>query len=259
MRQDDVLIKWTGSKRVQAPTILEHFPKQINTYYEPFLGGGSLLYALLSSNISVKRYRCSDINEPLIHLWKTIQKTPCRLFDFYCRWWPFNQDKYYQLRDQFNQDKDPKKFFCLLRSCRNGIVRFNQSQEFNSSFHPNREGICPSRLKPVLDDWHHKIQSVSFKVADYRKVQTKTGDFLYLDPPYASKSRFFFGQLELEPFWTWLGNQKVDWLLSLNGSKSGVDITIDVPRHLYEKHILINNYHGSQVTSEDCLYMHEEA
>ena len=258
MRQDDVLIKWTGSKRVQAPTILEHFPKQINTYYEPFIGGGSLLYTLLSSDIEVKQYCCSDLNEHLIALWDVVQHKPCDLFDTYCAWWPFEEEKYYKLRALFNHCKDSKLFFCLLRSCRNGIVRFNNQQEFNSSFHPNRKGIRPSRLKPVIDDWHQKIQRVQFEVADYREINPSLGDFMYLDPPYISNSKFFFGTFDLNPFFEWLSQQKVNWLLSLNGSKSGIDKTIEVPRHLYQKHILINNYHGSQVTSEDSLYVHEE-
>ena len=47
-RKDQPLIKWKGSKRRQATTILEHFPAQIDTYYEPFLGSGAVLYRLLS-------------------------------------------------------------------------------------------------------------------------------------------------------------------------------------------------------------------
>lgn len=50
------VIKWSGSKRSQAKDILEHFPKTIETYYEPFIGGGSILNALMHSDIKVNRY-----------------------------------------------------------------------------------------------------------------------------------------------------------------------------------------------------------
>ncbi len=61
-----VLIKWTGSKRRLAKQIVAKFPRRIATYYEPFLGGGSVLYELLGTDIEVGRFECSDICEPLI-------------------------------------------------------------------------------------------------------------------------------------------------------------------------------------------------
>ena len=71
-----VLIKWTGSKRRQARQIVVRFPRQIATYYEPFLGGGSVLYELLGSDIEVGRIEFSDICEPLIALWQVVKDDP---------------------------------------------------------------------------------------------------------------------------------------------------------------------------------------
>ena len=62
------VIKWSGSKRSQAKNIVSYFPREIDTYYEPFCGGCSVLRALLESDIKVKNYVCSDINEGLIDL-----------------------------------------------------------------------------------------------------------------------------------------------------------------------------------------------
>jgi hypothetical protein len=70
-RLQHVLIKWTGSKRRQAKQIVAQFPRKIATYYEPFLGGGSVLYELLGSDIEVGRFEVSDICEPLCHFQKS--------------------------------------------------------------------------------------------------------------------------------------------------------------------------------------------
>ena len=55
------VIKWSGSKRSQCEEILEHFPKSINTYYEPFCGGCSMLMGLINSDISVKNIKNTGI------------------------------------------------------------------------------------------------------------------------------------------------------------------------------------------------------
>lgn len=62
------VIKWSGSKRTQAGDIIACFPKEIDTYYEPFCGGASVLRRLLDSKIKVNNYICSDLNNGLISL-----------------------------------------------------------------------------------------------------------------------------------------------------------------------------------------------
>ena len=63
----DPVIKWSGSKRSQAQEIIKKFEKY-DCYYEPFLGGGSVMYAVNPSNAI-----CGDICEPLIGFWKLVQ------------------------------------------------------------------------------------------------------------------------------------------------------------------------------------------
>lgn len=89
------IIKWTGSKKSQSKEILKHFPEEIDTYYEPFVGGGSVLYELINSDIKVKKYICSDINLDLINLWNTIKYNHVELIE-----------KYNELWSELNKDKD---------------------------------------------------------------------------------------------------------------------------------------------------------
>src|SRR3954464_14005568 len=82
-----VLLKWTGSKRRQARRIVEHFPRKIATYYEPFVGGGSVLYELLGSDIQVDRIECGDTCVPLIELWQVVRDDPEGLVRRYAEMW----------------------------------------------------------------------------------------------------------------------------------------------------------------------------
>ena len=110
-----VLIKWTGSKRRQATKIVAHFPRKIATYYEPFLGGGSVLNELLGTEIEVDRYEVSDMCQPLIALWKLIQNDPTGLIEGYAESWRVLPRRravrhYHQVRREFNETQNPHIF-----------------------------------------------------------------------------------------------------------------------------------------------------
>lgn len=261
MRQDDVLLKWTGSKRLSAPQIVRHFPTRIETYYEPFVGGGSILYTLIDLEWDVERYCCSDANLTLIQIWLLVKENPRQLLDAYEQLWPFDSYKYYKIRDEFNEDQDPAKLFCLLRSCRNGLVRYNSKGDFTSGFHHRRKGIRPDKLERILLHWQRKLveKQVAFRALDYRIVSASPGDFIYLDPPYVSEDAFYSGRFEFEPFWHWLAHQKASWALSLNSDPSMVPV-------LYEQHEVVLNrmskfdqLNGNdRPISHDNLYIHRE-
>ena len=80
-------IKWSGSKRSQASDIISFFPKEIDTYYEPFLGGGSVFRALVESDIKVNKYVLSDNNSDLMDLWQVIADAPNTLANEYEEYW----------------------------------------------------------------------------------------------------------------------------------------------------------------------------
>jgi DNA adenine methylase len=206
-----VLIKWTGSKRRQAKQIVARFPRRISTYYEPFLGGGSVLCDLLGSDIEVGRYEVSDLCEPLIALWQVVKDDPRGLVEEYGRNWRLLQVSgaayYKEARQSFNESHDPHLFFFLLRTCRNGLVRFNEDGDFNSAFRGNRPGMDPETVRTLVEDWASRLSSknVRFSVRGYRQITAQEGDLIYLDPPYKNDDGgFYSGMFDLGEFFGWL-------------------------------------------------------
>ena len=238
---NDVLIKWTGGKRRQAESIVQQLPAEIETYFEPFVGGGAVLWKLLASEVKVKRFCCSDICQPLIDIWNLVKGDPGSLGDEYRTLWlrlqKEGKDFYYRTREEFNRTRSAFQFFFLLRTCRRGLARFNTRGEFASCFHYGRDGIDPDVLSPLLDKWHTQIRQhdVQFTCCDYRTVTPGQGDFLYLDPPdKISNCEFYSGSVELQDLFSWLRSQPCNYMFSLNGFVDGQDRKVNVPGDLFD-------------------------
>lgn len=241
------VIKWSGSKRSQADEIIKHFPNGIDTYYEPFVGGGSVVRMLLSANIKVNNYICSDLNNDLIDLWNLIKDNPILVADTYERMWNelnIDDDKerkkqyFYMVRERFNKEKNPLDFMFIMRTTTNGMPRYNLSGEFNNSFHVTRDGIKPETLKNIIIKWSKLLNDndVQFICQDYREVKASKNDFIYLDPPYANTKGMYYGALDYEELWQWLKSQPCKYALSFDGISGNVDNTYEVPNDIYTKH-----------------------
>ena len=234
------IIKWTGSKRAFSRIINNYFPEHFNSYYEPFLGGGSILYTVDTN----KKRLASDIYEPLIELWKIIRDNPLQLVLDYAKRWNMLQenfpDYYYIVRNEYNNNKDPLRLNFLMRTCVNGIARFNSKGEFNNSFHLSRKGMKPERFKRIVFEWYRKLQGVNFIAGDYRIIlkTVKDSDFVYLDPPYfGNKDRYInsgFNFNEFINFLRTLNEHSVKWAVSLDGSRGEKDYSNPLPDDLYK-------------------------
>ena len=252
------LIKWTGSKRSQANSIVKLMPAY-QRYFEPFVGGGALLY-LAAHDGAV----AGDIYCPLIDLWKLIQNTPEIVIDTYeSQWIELKKELddvdvklmtrgngipkyYYTVRDRFNQEPNALDLNFLMRTCVNGIVRFNDSGRFNNSFHLSRRGMRPKHFANTVQQWSSILQGVEFICQDYTQTlnQATRGDFVYLDPPYASNKQRYIGDLDLGLFFIELENlnsRGVKWALSFDGRRGLQDFTHAVPKSLYKRHIFLSS------------------
>lgn len=258
-------VKWSGSKRSQAAEIVRRIPSGIDTYYEPFCGGCSILYRMLSDcPQKARRYVCSDLNGDLISLWNTIRDNPKRLIDDYdAMWHEMNcesrdnaevsssiesRKRYFEkVRDEFNQSRNPSLFLFIMRTCTNGMPRYNKSGAFNNSFHVTRKGIEPLRLARILRNWSELLRKhrVEFVCRSYEDVWAGEDDFIYCDPPYAGTKGMYFGGIDLYSFFGWLGRQTARWALSFDGKAGISDLTYDVPESLYKTHEYLRNGNSS--------------
>ena len=259
------VIKWSGSKRSQAGQILKFLPDEYGKYYEPFIGGGSMLYA-----IRPEESICGDICEPLIDLWNAIKNSPEELAESYRLRWNRLQNEgyeaYYLIRDDFNATKNPKDLMFLSRTCVNGLIRFNSNGEFNNSLHHTRPGINPDRLKKIIFDWSEHIQGAEFFAKDYRESteNAQKGDLIYLDPPYFHTKGRYYGTktIDFDEFMTFLdelNSKGVKYILSFDGKRGDEDYTVDLPKELYKRHEFIASGNSSfkKVMDKESLQVYE--
>lgn len=251
------VIKWSGSKRSQSEEIVHRIKDlEYTTYYEPFVGGGSILYQLLHSDKRFKNYICSDINNDLISLWNKIKTHPEELILAYTTLWnELNSDEdlerkkvyFNRVRERFNKEKNPDDFMFIMRTTTNGMPRYNLKGDFNNSFHITRKGINPKTLSKVIHEWSELLNknNVQFIHRSYDEIITTEKDFLYLDPPYANTKGMYFGAIDYTALWDWLGSQKGSYLLSFDGKTTTTDSTYAVPNELYSKHEYLSGGNSS--------------
>ena len=192
-------IKWAGGKTQILSKIL--FPKTVNDYHEPFLGGGSVLLHFLESveNGDVElqgKVFAYDINPSIIGMYNSIKSKPK---EFISKTQKIVMDSknsgnekqfYYETRTLFNGMKDKQSieavslFIFLNKTCFRGLYREGPNG-FNVPYghYKNPEVINEESIYKLSD----LIQAVTFKVSSWEETLSpnfKKNDFVYLDPPY---------------------------------------------------------------------------
>ena len=249
-------IKWSGSKRSQCDEIISYFPRKIETYYESFLGGGSVAYRLMNSDINVNKFVLSDLNSDLINLYKLIQNDYKSVISHYELLWnelnkdsDFERKKLYfaEIRKRLNERHDPKDFMFIMRTTTNGMPRYNSDGEFNNSFHVTRNGIEPFRLEKILKEWNDTLNNhnVEFINASYDEFCPNENDFCYYDPPYANTKGMYFGAIDNGKFFSFLSDLKCPYCFSFDGFCEDEDSTYDVPKSVYDEHVYLKNGNSS--------------
>jgi len=238
------LLKWTGSKRSQAERIAAYAPT-FDRYYEPFLGGGALLYLLAKPGAVA-----ADIYSPLTAFWTMVRDEPERLIADYAHQWAALQKDlpgyYYVVRDRFNRTQQPEDLNFLMRTCVNGIVRFSRKGDFNNSFHLSRKGMLPHRFASIVWAWTERLKNVEIRNGDFEQTvaDAKAGDFIYLDPPYAGNKQRYIGDLDVARFndvLECLNRRGVRWALSFDGVRGSTTYDYTIASDIYRRRVLLNS------------------
>lgn len=189
-------LRWAGGKQWLAPRLAKLIPEYNHTYYEPFLGGGSLFFVARPM-----RAILGDINEQLIGTYLVLRDQPKDLV-FILSQWENDEETYYKVRAAEYKDNlwRAAQFIYLNKTCWNGLYRVNQQGKFNVPFGYNK--------RRVFDETHllnlsEALQNAEIVCCDFQQLlKTATaGDFIYLDPPYTVlHSRNGFRQYNEELF-----------------------------------------------------------
>lgn len=177
-------LKWAGNKRSIINRIIPLLPEG-KRLIEPFSGSGAVF---LNSNY--EQYLLADSNSDLINLYLQIQKDE-NLFIKQCQKYFIAEnndaEKYYKLRDLFNQTKNKKKraalFLYLNKHGYNGLCRYNKSGGFNVPFGRYKRIIVPEDRIHIFSE---KSLQAKFVINDFISTMesAESGDVIYCDPPY---------------------------------------------------------------------------
>jgi DNA adenine methylase len=175
-------LKWAGGKRQLLPALLPRAPARFRTYFEPFVGGGALYFALQPA-----RAVLADTNARLIRTYRGLRDHVDRVVAL-LKTYPHDADFFYRMReDDIDSRSDAHVaawFIYLNRIGYNGLYRVNRSNRFNVPFgrYVNPTICDESNLRACA----LALEGVDLRIADFDEALegVRRGDFVYFDPPY---------------------------------------------------------------------------
>ena len=243
------LLKWIGNKQRFAHEIINYFPGNFNSYFEPFLGSGAVL-GCLAPKVGV----ASDVISPLIEIWKKVVKDPDKIKRWYTERFQLmekigKEKAYYFIRSRYNNHQNAADFLYLSRSCYGGVIRFRQEDGYMSTPCGVHSPISPNAFSQRVNIWSTRLQGCTFYCTDFENLfdMAQKNDIIYCDPPYTTSQTIVYGAqtFSLQRLMQAIEKAKskgVYVLLSIDGSKKSGKILCDVkfPPNLFEREVFVN-------------------
>ena len=184
-------VKWAGGKRQLIPQIRERMPEKYNVYYEPFVGGGAVIFDLLPANALI-----NDINKALISTYRTICNEPDAFLKEVNRldndMWEDGKKYYYSIREHYNDklmrseyDVELAALFVFInKHCFNGLYRVNGKGLFNVPYNNSRRVSVDEDVIIATSEY---LRGVTIIDGDFEQAckNAKKGDFVFIDSPSA--------------------------------------------------------------------------
>jgi len=187
------LLKWAGGKRQLLPQLQQRLPARLVDYFEPFVGGGALLWTLGMRKL--RHIVVNDYNSELINLYQVVRSRPQELLasvavhrneaEYYYRLRALDREPGYQQLDAVTR---ASRFLYLNKTCYNGLWRVNSRGQHNVPFgrYKNPRIAEPANVYACSDF----LQGVELLNGDFSQIRPWLGadSFVYLDPPYVPLS-----------------------------------------------------------------------
>jgi DNA adenine methylase len=178
------VLKWAGGKSQLAERILQLLPAKIETYYEPFFGGGAVFFALAREH-RFKRAILSDVNRELVNVYRSLRDDVDSVIGRLRRM-KFSEEEFYRVRERNPTSAVSKaaRTIYLNKTGYNGLYRVNSSGAFNVPFgRYANPTICD---EPNLRAVAAVLSDVELVVEEFEPCckRARPGDAVYLDPPY---------------------------------------------------------------------------
>ncbi len=187
------VVKWVGGKRQLLKDIGPHLPEEVRNgragYYEPFVGGGAVLFYL-----QPKRAVINDNNEELVNLYRVIKDYPSELVEDLKK--HSNEEEYfYEIRGldrdretflKLNDVERASRIIFLNKTCYNGLFRVNSAGEFNTPFGRYRNPNIVNEITIRAIHNYFVNSDVTILNTDFESAleNINQGSFVYFDPPY---------------------------------------------------------------------------
>lgn len=185
------ILKWAGGKRQLLGEILPRLPHKIVTYYEPFIGGGAVFFALANAG-RFERAIIGDANPDLVNVYRQVRDRCSAVIDHLrLHAQKHTEEYFYQQRKLALNSPGASgaaRFIYLNRTCFNGLYRVNKSGAFNVPFGDYKS----PRVLDVdgLEAASRVLQHVEIAHSDFADLASRAGqlDAIYFDPPYVPAS-----------------------------------------------------------------------